>query len=386
MKKIVLITLLSYLSYSTLPIFSAAPPAADAGSSSMRATEYQPAGEVEEQLEDWWALSQEERIQDAMAQQLARIYVAKSVNPTPSIAELEKFFNKGKGHAFPPSIIQQIHRTVHMQNPITIRPVALFGGSYNPFRQAYYAEIQRRLQGQQGNYVHINLPSINLGTMEPTLLFKFIQELNAWISGLQCYLLSLDLNDNDLTVLLPGTFGGLEHLQQLRLDGNQLAALPAGTFDGLQNLQNLYLGGNKLVTLPPEIFNGLQNLRNLHLGHNELTTLPRNILSDLRNLQELELSGNQLTTLPSGIFDSLQNLWQLSLNYNRLTTLEPRMFSGLQYLQVLELSYNRLKALEPRIFDGLQNLREVWLFHNPITSDVAAIQRLRQQLPHVKVL
>ncbi len=386
MKKIVLITLFSYLLYSTLPAFAAAPPAAGseqrlvqstaqllaealhnapmsatagAGSSSVRAAEYQPAGDVEKQLEDWWTLSQEERIQDAMTQQLARIYVAESENPTPSIAELEMFFNKDKGHAFSPSIIGLVHRTLEhkRQHPIFITSRAKFAGDYDAFSQALWANIQHELSGQDGSYVQVYLSHNDLENMQPELLLQFIQELYGLIMSMHCRLLNLDLSNNRLTTLPAGIFGDLLSLQELSLSDNNLTVLPPEIFDGLQNLQRLSLGNNELTILSPRTFYGLQNLRVLYL------------------------SNNRLTALPTGIFNELHNLLDLRLGNNRLTTIEPGIFNGLRNLTWLVLSYNQLAALPLGIFGGLRKLQNLFILHNPIASDTAAIEELRRQLP-----
>ncbi len=260
MKKIVIITLFSYLLYSTLPAFAAAPPAAGAGSSSMRA--------VENQLTDWWALYH--TMPDAIAEQLAKNYLAQNDNPMPSMQALKAFFNEGGEHMLPPSIIKLTHRTLQLMlsNPIVIKPVARFEGDYDTFSQAIWAEIQSALQGRDGSYLRVNLNNKNLGAMQPEQVSRFIQELQGHIRQKNCHMLSLELSRNRLTTLQPGTFNGLHYLQELYLDHNQLRTLPSTIFSGIRSLRTLGLSFNPLTT-------------------SERKLLVQRLLSELPNLQEV---------------------------------------------------------------------------------------------------
>ncbi len=323
MKKIVIITLFSYLLYSTLPAFAAAPPAAGAGSSSMRA--------VENQLTDWWTLYH--TMPDALAEQLAQNYLAQNDNPRPSMQTLEAFFNEGGGHMLPPSIVKQVHSNIHKRNPIIIVPSIKFEGDYDAFSQALLAKVQSTLHGQEGSYVLVNLCNNNLGDIESELLSQLIQGIHRHVISMNCHLFCLNLCLNRLTILPPKIFNGLQDLLILDLSANELTTLPAGIFDGLGNLRHLYLSYNQLITLPSRVFYGLDNLQHLFLIDNQLTTLEPGIFNDLQKLRLLLLDGNQITTLPA------------------------------------------------EIFDGLGNLRILGLARNPIASDAAAVEELQRQLP-----
>ncbi len=335
MKKLVCITLLSYLSYSALPVSAAAPPAtsseqelaqrtaqllavalrgvpastlAGADSSSMPVAQYQPSPAVESQLADWWALYH--AMPHELAKQLARNYLAQGNKPRPSMQDVETFFTSDQSHIFPPGMLELTHSNIHMRNPICMKFWSIkFEGDYAALSQALCTEIQHKLQGQERSFVRLDLGNLNLGNMVPELVSQLIQELHECVRRMHCHLLSLDLHNNGLTTLTPGMFSGLQDLQCLNLNFNKLTALPPGIFNNLQDLQVLYLNKNRLTTLLP------------------------------------------------GVFDGLQHLLALSLIGNQLTTLE-----------------------ESGIFDGLHDLQEIWLIDNPVTSDDAAIKRLRQRL------
>ncbi len=92
---------------------------------------------------------------------------------------------------------------------------------------------------------------------------------------------SINLNNQDITILRSDDFAGLTGLQTLDLDVNSLSTLPANIFAGLTALRILNLSNNSLQTLDAGLFNGL-GLTILNLRNNMFT-------AD--------------TGLPAGIFD-----------------------------------------------------------------------------------
>ncbi len=97
----------------------------------------------------------------------------------------------------------------------------------------------------------------------------------------------LSLNDNSITGLRAGEFGGLTSLEYLLLSGNQLTVLPGGILDSLSSLLHLELEANQLAELPSGIFDGLtEALLELHLGGNTVNPMNLTVLLELlENLQ-----------------------------------------------------------------------------------------------------
>ncbi len=390
MKKIVIITLLSYLSYSTLPAFAAAPPAAGDGSSIEAGKEQRPlpvlaetapqqglrawfsdkmqglfkreakpsvappaasssaaqgpalSPETEETLDTLWHLRHHKDLQDALVQELAENYQRTTFNQRPSREELQTYFAE-KGYALPPGIMQLVHRKLHSNNPTPIMIDAKFNGNFDKYSKKLLHDVQLELQNAvkkmgEGCYVLVPLNNANLGSLQPELLSQLIQKLFRVFASMGC------------------------HIHTLVLASNKLATLPDGMFDGMDELLELDLSYNQLTTLQPGIFDGLYNLHKLNLAANEL-----------RELQP-------------GTFAGLQSLQELLLKVNKLTTLQPGAFNGLEHLEGLILSQNKLTTMVPHIFDGLHNLLWIELVDNPIASDAPAIQRLRQQLPPTCVI
>ncbi len=279
--------------FASMIAFAAAPPAAGAGSSSARAKQ----ASLEEQLENWWQVLQDDRIRDALVHNLIQNYLTKPAHASrPSIEELKAHFKTAQGTAWTP-IIKLVHREMLIKDPIILEPnVQYVDGNFDSYSKKLLRTMQNTLQselhGKKDCYVRVILNTINLGSMRPELLAQLIQELHKRINTMHCHLLSLDLN------------------------------------------------GNFLTNLHPRIFEGMSELQELDLCKNRLKVLDQRVFQDLQNLEELNLSYNQLTVLPPGIFDSMHNLEWLYLTNNKLTTLTPQVFNGLQHLQALLLSDN----------------------------------------------
>ena len=181
-------------------------------------------------------------------------------------------------------------------------------------------------------------------------------------------LLSLRLNNNQLTSLPSNIFSGLTGLLSLQLNNNQLTSLPSGIFSGLTNLQYLYLNNNQLTSLPSNIFSGLTSLQYLYLNYNQLTSLPSGLFSGLTSLQRVWIDNNQLTSLPSSIFSGLTNLQRLWVNGNPIGELDENIFEDLDSIQYLHLYNIGLSTVHKDLFDGLNTLRQLHLRNNQIAS------------------
>ena len=151
----------------------------------------------------------------------------------------------------------------------------------------------------------------------------------------------LNLENNELSELDPDTFRGLSSLRYLYLHGNRLRTLPKGVFDELPTLQwRLDLSDNGLEFLEPGTFDQLGNLYALMLGQNELGELAPDTFRGLGNLIVLDLSGNGLRELNPGVFQTVHELGELRLSRNHLTRLPEGIFAGLAGLTSVTLRDN----------------------------------------------
>lgn len=123
---------------------------------------------------------------------------------------------------------------------------------------------------------------------------------NNWIHGipsdflvLYSDLVYLDLRNNSLTKLEPGTLTSSSRLVYLDLGSNNLTEIPSGTFGESRSLIKLRLGNNPYLTMVSEgAFLGLTSLRELELEKNGLSGLDVKVLNQLPSLRVIHLEGN----------------------------------------------------------------------------------------------
>ncbi|XP_076761696.1 uncharacterized protein LOC143429789 [Xylocopa sonorina] len=106
-------------------------------------------------------------------------------------------------------------------------------------------------------------------------------------------LVEIDLSDNHVATLEPGTFQGNERLRILILSGNPLGSLRSHQFPILQHLRNLELQRCSLADIHGEAFVHLTGLESLRLDQNALEYLEVSVISSLPRLKTLTLDGNQ---------------------------------------------------------------------------------------------
>ncbi|XP_024886209.1 platelet glycoprotein V-like, partial [Temnothorax curvispinosus] len=165
----------------------------------------------------------------------------------------------------------------------------------------------------------------------------------------------LELEDNALQSIEPGTFDNLKNLTFLNLSVNHLTDPRSGIFDELVALRELDLNTNDMVRLPEYIFAKLKNLDVLNLSENNFTNLPRNLLQNNTKLRNFTLFDNKrnMTTLPDAFFANLTKLEMLKLKRNGFVTLPEDLFWGCTSLININLEQNYLRTLPRYIFRDL---------------------------------
>ena len=89
----------------------------------------------------------------------------------------------------------------------------------------------------------------------------------------------LDLSDNEISILEPGSLSMLVNLEIINLDQNQLTVVKTFMFNDLNNLKELFLNRNSIHTLESRCFASLVELEKLGIKHNNLTILPADIFN-----------------------------------------------------------------------------------------------------------
>ncbi|KAK1159911.1 leucine-rich repeat-containing protein 4C [Acipenser oxyrinchus oxyrinchus] len=125
----------------------------------------------------------------------------------------------------------------------------------------------------------------------------------------------LDLGElKRLSYISEGAFEGLSNLRYLNLGMCNLREIPNLT--PLVKLDELELSGNQLSIIRPGSFQGLTHLQKLWMMHAQIQAIERNSFDDLQSLVELNLAHNNLTLLPHDLFTPLHHLERVHLHHN----------------------------------------------------------------------
>jgi Leucine-rich repeat (LRR) protein len=181
---------------------------------------------------------------------------------------------------------------------------------------------------------------------------------------------SVTLNNNNLTGNLPSSIGNLTALNQLSLANNKLIGTIPAEIGNILPLKILYLFGNQLTGSIPDNFINLVNVENLWLYANQLSgTVPVNI-GNLAALKSLNLRDNNLSgNIPASI-GQLTNLEFLYLNGNQLSGSIPVEIGNLGNLKDLYLWGNQLSGAIPSSVGNLTKLVRLYLNRNQLSGSI----------------
>ena len=180
----------------------------------------------------------------------------------------------------------------------------------------------------------------------------------------------LNLNQNELSGVIPAELGDLTNLENLWLNHNQLTGEIPGELSSLTNLEVLDLGINQLTGEIPLELGNLVKLEQLYLWGNELSGEVPPWLGVLSNLEVLFLSDNQLTGEIPLELGNLVKLEQLYLWGNELSGEVPPWLGVLSNLEVLFLSDNQLAGEIPPELGNLVKLTNLSLWGNELTGEI----------------
>ena len=159
---------------------------------------------------------------------------------------------------------------------------------------------------------------------------------------------SLELEQRDLTGIIPPELGQLTELEELNLSGNWLTGIIPPELGRLDDLELLDLSYNLLTGSLPGEWGGLARLREARLNNNDLNGAIPPGLGDAPVLLRLYMQYNELGgSIPPGL-SNLASLKALDLSYNNLTGELPPELGGMPRLQALLLEGNQLAGPTPR--------------------------------------
>nr|XP_022300173.1 podocan-like [Crassostrea virginica] len=164
----------------------------------------------------------------------------------------------------------------------------------------------------------------------------------------------------------------------LDLSNNKISKIQPGTFDPLVSMTTLYIGFNQLTdeSLPPNAFTKCQSIQSIDFRFNQMQHPLQNLPT---GIQHLCYVGNKIKTLSSYAFKSLTNLQTLAFWQGEVETIEDNAFYGLEKLTLLDFMQDHIRStLTNQTFVGLSSVDTLYLDLNNISQiEVGALYPLR---------
>lgn len=191
-------------------------------------------------------------------------------------------------------------------------------------------------------------------------------KLTSWSAHNLPNVVTLYLNDNQITTISSATFADMPNLKFLDLSNNSITEIP--TLEGLGELLWFSLMINKVKNVQAESFKNLVSLNYLYLSYNEIENCNFTITDAnfLPNAQELSFTGNQLTTIDDFILPV--NTRSISFSYNKLTHLQANSIKPLSQLRFLYVENNEIRGIDRNFFDNVTELT-LYMKNNNCYSD-----------------
>lgn len=177
-------------------------------------------------------------------------------------------------------------------------------------------------------------------------------------------LISLILNDNNLTDTIPDGITALSALEVLDLSQNSLSGAIPLNLGSMTSLVNLSLGNNDLTGKIPESIGSLVNLENLDLYNNNMFGELPVSLGGLQNLKQFEIQNNDFIGFVPEVIGTLSNLEILKMDHNEFEGALPTGLGAMESLAVMYLNDNFFTGELPSDLGDLSNLVDLRLENN----------------------
>lgn len=152
----------------------------------------------------------------------------------------------------------------------------------------------------------------------------------------------IDLSTNIIPELRSNEFrdANLPNLHKIFMRNCTLQEIHRDAFKGLTLLIELDLSNNFLKVLYPGTFSDVIRLRVLVVTHNQIEHLGDNLFENLGYLAKVDFRFNELKSISQHTFVNISTIREIDLENNQLTVLKEESFRGMDQLRSLTLNQN----------------------------------------------
>lgn len=152
----------------------------------------------------------------------------------------------------------------------------------------------------------------------------------------------IDLSFNIIPELRANEFrdANLPNLHKIYMRNCTLQEIHRDAFKTLQLLIELDLSNNRLKVIYPGTFTDVVRLRVLIAVHNQIERLDDNLFENLGFLAKVDLRYNELKSISQRTFVNVSNIREIDLENNQLTVLKEESFRDMDALRSLTLNQN----------------------------------------------
>lgn len=181
------------------------------------------------------------------------------------------------------------------------------------------------------------------------------------------------LERNNVSVIEPDAFRGLQQLDVACVNNNEIGELHHSTFQHNPRLKRLDISFNRLRFLHPDTFVHMKSFYFLNVSFNNLVLNDNLLNSEYINILDAghcnRMRDSSWNVLNNRVFSGLPNLTKLVLEGNGIQSLSSDTFSRNPRLVTLNLKNNGLKVLPHAVLSHSHSIKHLHLSDNPLVCD-----------------
>ncbi|WP_338635748.1 hypothetical protein [Spirobacillus cienkowskii] len=175
----------------------------------------------------------------------------------------------------------------------------------------------------------------------------------------------------------------IKNVFELNLQKKEIKDL--SPISGFYYLISLNLQENNITEIPPHIFDNLSLLLDLDINQNQIEKIPENIFYNSLALRILEIDLSKTNIVSNKLFSKQKILSSLSLSYNNDQKIPENIFNLNNFLAYIDIYVNNYNQISEYMFDNLSEINHIYL-RDKETSDYKVPERILNRLTQFKKL